>query len=149
MAKAKVINDGPTLKVPIVEGKSRSRQLTEAALCPMTRNGTIVGFVGGKHFGGEPPSLNDTIEVMANACEKVRGNDLGDQKDILTSQAMALDTMFTILVSRSEANIEHHLNAAERFMRLALKAQTQCRTTIEALDRLARGGEQVIKHVHV
>ena len=34
-------------------------------------------------------------------------------------------------------------------MRLALKAQTQCRTTIEALDRLVRGGEQVIKHVHV
>ena len=34
-------------------------------------------------------------------------------------------------------------------MRLALKAQAQSRATIEALERLAHGREQTVKHVHV
>jgi hypothetical protein len=34
-------------------------------------------------------------------------------------------------------------------MRLGLKAQAQCRATIEALDRLTSGRVQTVKHVHV
>jgi len=39
--------------------------------------------------------------------------------------------------------------AAERYMRLALKAQSACRTTLEALARLHQPREQTVKHVHV
>ncbi len=116
---------------------------------PMVRNGFIAGSLGGKHFGSEQPDITETVEIMAEACKKVRDDDLSDQRDILTSQAMALDAIFTIMVSRSENNLKDYFEASERFMRMAMKAQAQCRTTIEALDRLARGGEQVIKHVHV
>jgi len=86
---------------------------------------------------------------MTEACANVRANSLDDQKDILTSQAMALDSIFTLLVARSEANVENHFDASERFMRMALKAQSQCRTTIETLDKMVRDGTQTIKHVHV
>ena len=149
MAKAKANDTADILKVERESGKSDSRRLTEVAMRPMIRNGFIVGKLGGQHFSGEQPNLTDTAEIMAEACKKVRADDLSDQRDILTSQAMALDAVFTIMVLRAENNVKDHFSAAERFMRLGLKAQAQCRTTIEALDRLARGGEQTIKHVHV
>jgi hypothetical protein len=149
MGKVKPKDGAMTLDIPAEKGKSESRQMSEVVMRPMIRNGFIVGNLGGKHFSGEQPNLTDTAEIMAEACKKVRADDLGDQRDILTSQAMALDAVFTIMVSRAENNLKDHFSAAERFMRLGLKAQAQCRTTIEALDRLARGGEQVIKHVHV
>lgn len=149
MAKSNTQSGGSTLNISAQEGKSETRQMAEVAMRPMIRNGFIVGSLGGKQFGSEQPDLTETVEIMAEACEKVRGDDLSDQRDLLTSQAMALDAIFTIMVARSENNLKDHFTAAERFMRMALKAQAQCRTTIEALDRLARGGEQVIKHVHV
>lgn len=149
MGKAKENDTTDSLKVEREDGKSDSRLLTEVAMRPMIRNGFLVGNLGGKHFGGEQPNLNDTADIMAEACKKVRANDLSDQRDILTSQAMTLDAIFTVMVMRSENNLKDYFDASQRFMRMALKAQSQCRTTIEALDRLARGGEQVIKHVHV
>ena len=149
MTKAKQKDDGSTLKITAEKGKTESRQMAEVAMRPMIRNGFIVGNLGSKHFSGEQPDVTDTAEIMAEACKKVRAGDLSDQRDILTSQAMALDAVFTLMVTRSENNMKDYFGAAERFMRLAMKAQAQCRTTIEALDRLARGGEQVIKHVHV
>ena len=42
-----------------------------------------------------------------------------------------------------------YLGATETYMRLALKAQVQSRAAIEALDRLANGHVQTVKHVHV
>tara|TARA_R110000824_G_scaffold62111_5_gene164675 strand:- start:557 stop:1117 length:561 start_codon:yes stop_codon:yes gene_type:complete len=149
MTKAKQKEDGTVLKITAEKGKTESRQFAEVAMRPMIRNGFITGNLGGKHFGGEQPDVTDTADIMAIACKKVRAGDLSDQRDILTSQAMALDAVFTLMVTRSENNMKDYFGAAERFMRLAMKAQAQCRTTIEALDRLARGGEQVIKHVHV
>ncbi|WP_321327000.1 hypothetical protein [uncultured Parasphingorhabdus sp.] len=149
MSKLKANDRADSLKIERQPGKTDSRLLTEVAMRPMIRNGFIVGNLGGKHFSGKQPDLTDTVEIMAQACEKVRANDLSDQRDILTSQAMALDAVFTIMVSRAENNLKDHFSAAERFMRLGLKAQAQCRTTIETLDRLARDGVQTVKHVHV
>ncbi|WP_123906238.1 hypothetical protein [Sphingorhabdus sp. YGSMI21] len=149
MEKAKPKDGATTLKISVEKGKSESRQMAEVAMRPMIRNGFIVGSLGSKYFSGEQPDLTETVDIMAEACAKVRTNDLSDQRDILTSQAMALDAIFTAMVLRSENNLKDYFDASQRFMRMAMKAQAQCRTTIEALDRLARGGEQVIKHVHV
>lgn len=149
MGKAKKNDTTDSLKIERESGKSESRQMAEVAMRPMIRNGFIVGMLGGKHFGGETPDVTDTVDIMADACKKVRDNDLSEQRDILTSQAMALDAIFTTMVLRSENNVKDYFDASQRFMRMALKAQVQCRTTIEAIDRLARGGEQTIKHVHV
>ncbi|WP_430429212.1 hypothetical protein [Parasphingorhabdus sp.] len=149
MAKIKAKNDGTTLEITKKDGKTESYQMADVVMRPQVRNGYVAGYFGGKHFSGKQPDISDTVEIMADACKKVRDGDLSDQRDILTSQAMALDALFTSMVNHSARNMGEYLDASERYMRLALKAQTQCRTTIEALDRLARGGEQVIKHVHV
>lgn len=41
------------------------------------------------------------------------------------------------------------VSAWKAYLRLGLKAQAQCRSTIEALDRLTTGHVQTVKHDHV
>ena len=57
--------------------------------------------------------------------------------------------MFTEFARRVGINMGQYLEAAERYMRLALKAQGNCRATLEALARLHQPREQTVKHVHV
>jgi hypothetical protein len=78
-----------------------------------------------------------------------KGGDLKLASRLLASQALTLDSIFTELTRRSAANLGEYPTAAERYMRLALKAQTNCRTTLDALGKLHQPREQTVKHVHV
>lgn len=42
-----------------------------------------------------------------------------------------------------------YINATERYGRLALKAQSNCRSTLETLAKLHQPREQTVRHVHV
>ncbi len=53
---------------------------------------------------------------------------------MLIAKAHSLDAIFNALLRRASANAESgYTQAAETYMRLGLKAQAQCRATIEAL----------------
>ena len=52
---------------------------------------------------------------------------------MLASQAVALDSIFISMALRAKVNMGEYMNAAEKYMRLALKAQGQCRATLETL----------------
>jgi hypothetical protein len=49
------------------------------------------------------------------------------------AQAVALNANFANLALRAQVNVGEYLDAAERYMCLALKAQGQCRATLETL----------------
>lgn len=67
----------------------------------------------------------------------VAKGDLGRAEAILVAHAHTLDEIFSALARRSAANIEAgYGESADRYMRLALKAQSQCRTTLEALAEI-------------
>ena len=76
----------------------------------------------------------DYLELMRELLK--RGDDIvkGDTKGIermLIAQAHALDSMFANLARR--AKNQENLAPLEVFLKLALKAQSQCRATLEAL----------------
>lgn len=98
---------------------------------------------------GKNPDTVASVKLVTAECGKVRDGELGGVTDILTAQAMTLDAVFTEMLKRSGNNMGQYPEAAERYMRMAMKAQAQCRTTIEALGKIARGGEQVVKHIHI
>jgi hypothetical protein len=63
----------------------------------------------------------------------VNRGDLAAAETILVGQAAALNALFAELARRAGLNMGEHLGAAETYMRLALKAQGQCRATFETL----------------
>jgi hypothetical protein len=76
------------------------------------------------------------IAELRQQAATASSGDLKRHEAILTIQAHTLDTIFNELARRSSANLGEYMDAAERYMRLALKAQSQCRATIETLAEI-------------
>ena len=122
--------DPNTLQVMVFKGENEVRALAETSLSTITINAAtarsfskVVGIT----------DLSETINVMRDKVVKVNGGDLTELEATLTAQTVTLDTMFNELARRASLNMGEHLSAAETYMRLALKAQSQCSRTIETL----------------
>ena len=88
----------------------------------------------GAHFGdldlgGLIESLTEQIGISAEG-------DLGRPEAMLIAQAHSLDAIFNNLARRASLNMDEYLPTCETYLKLALKAQAQCRATLEALVEL-------------
>lgn len=85
--------------------------------------------------------ITDMVKAMSKAAKEVANGNLNRVEAMLVSQAISLDAMFQSLALR--ANKAEYMKNLEAFMRLALKAQSQCRTTIEAIGLLKNPGTYI------
>ena len=152
-AKSKAKADAPDpngLHLIAREGVSDGYLKAETVFHAVPRHAATGSMFAAKLFGqASQTTINDGVAVIGEACAAARAGDLSLQRDMLTAQAMTLDGLFTELARRAAMNMGEYLDATDRFLRLALKAQAQSRATVETLDRLVRGGEQVVRHIHV
>ncbi len=91
---------------------------------------TALRFVNAEH--GEL-SLTDMVASLHERGEAVNRGNLQAAERMLNSQAVALNAIFGELARRAAMNMGTHLGATESYLRLALKAQSQTRATVEAL----------------
>ena len=77
-------------------------------------------------------SLNALVDLSMDV---VRG-DLRQLEGTLYTQATALNAIFNDLARRSGLYMGANIGTSEIYMRLALKAQSQCRTTLETLANI-------------
>ena len=66
----------------------------------------------------------------------VGDNSLANAQVMLASQAYTLDAIFNDLARRSALNASEYLGACETYMKIALRAQSQCRATWEAISNI-------------
>jgi hypothetical protein len=85
---------------------------------------------------GDDLDITGLVDELRQQAATASRGDLQRQEAMLTAQAHTLDTLFNELARRSALNVGEYLDAAERYMRLALKAQSQCRATIETLAEI-------------
>lgn len=120
---------------------------------PWTRHGlTALEFQGQITRGlpdGDKPGLPDFANDLKKRGEKLGGGDMELAGHMLAIQAVTLDAIFTEMARRSGLNMSEYIEASERYMRLALKAQANSRATLEALAKLHQPREQTVRHVHV
>jgi hypothetical protein len=150
MARANEAGDkNAKVQVEGFDGPERNARMAEAVLMARYRHATTASAFASASFTGDAPPIASSADYIAECAEKAKDGDLGGQIELLTAQALTLDSIFTELTTRAFRNESQFPDAANLFMRLALKAQSNSRATIEALAKLTRGGEQIIKHVHV
>lgn len=88
-------------------------------------------------YGGSVKlTLDALIAELGQQCTRANGGDLERAEAMLIAQAHTLDSIFGHCARRAALNMGEHLNAAETYLRLALKAQTQCRATLETLANI-------------
>jgi len=80
--------------------------------------------------------LTESVALMQAKTEQVQNGDLSGPEAILTAQAVALDVIFTEMARRAALNMGEHLQATDTYLRLAMRAQGQCRATLQTLGEL-------------
>lgn len=119
-----------TLAVRQEPNETEKLTLARSVTAPTVRGAvTIEAF--SKAYG--ETDLGALMDVLRAQNEKVQGGDMKRAESLLMTQAHTLDAIFNELARRAAVNMGDYLNATERYMRLALKAQSQCRATLEAL----------------
>ena len=122
------------LRFPQAPGKSRERSIADVAVHPVVSAAATVRSFAHGSFG--PVPMTETAEALSESVKAVKGGDLSGPEAMLLSQAHSLSAIFTELARRSAVNMGEYIEASEKYMRLALKAQAQCRATIETLATL-------------
>lgn len=114
-----------------VEGRSPEQLAADLATSGLLNNANLVRVFGeGTHGELHITELVDSLTATVNG---VRDGKLVLSEALLTSQAIALDTIFAELARRAAINMGTYLETTERYLRLALKAQSQSRATLETL----------------
>lgn len=122
--------DPNTLRIDQKATETPDAALAHASLRP-TIQAAMTLHEFNKHFG--ELSINTLVEDLLLQCTLANKGDLSRAEALLTAQAHTLDAIFNSLARRASRNMGEHVNAAEIYLRLALKAQTQCRATLETL----------------
>ena len=139
------------LNVEQKRDETGAQAMARKLMQPAFRNAAAASGFTTKLLGSkiEQPGLADYADYVQLTAERAAGGDLAMASHILAAQALTLDNMFTELARRTALNMGDYVNAAERYGRLALKAQSNCRATLETLTKLHQPREQTVRHVHV
>jgi hypothetical protein len=155
MANRKKPTDGMkpnnALTVKPTPDETGAQAMARLLLEPDVRHALTASEFAGKALGNriEGPGIMDFVDHVQRVSGNAEAGDLALASRLLAAQAITLDAMFTELARRVALNMGEYINAAESYGRLALKAQSNSRATLEALAKLHQPREQTVRHVHV
>ena len=80
--------------------------------------------------------VNALAKTLTQQTDEILKGNMSRCESMLISQAHTLDELFNNLARRAALNMGEHMQAVETYFRLALKAQSQCRATLETLSAI-------------
>ena len=124
-------------KKQVIQLTQRKDQTKEEALAEFNSKSEFLSTAVKESFDiglGDDFSFQSTMQVLDRTIQQIQSGDLSKIEEMYISQAVALEAMFTTLARRAKA--QEKLLQYETHMRFALKAQNQCRATLQALVQL-------------
>lgn len=85
---------------------------------------------------GQALDVAPFAEALVKSARMVNSGNMEDVEATLVNQATALNVMFGELGSVAISHMGSNPEASDRFLRMALKAQNQCRMTLETLSNM-------------
>ena len=99
------------------------------AKAAMTQQAAMKGLLG-------EVRLDLLVKELAAQSKAARSGDMEEMESMLAVQAQTLDTLFNHLTRRALQNMGQYTMAAEMYFKLAMRAQSQARSTALALFEL-------------
>lgn len=122
-----------TLQMHAEPGKSQEAQVAEYTVRGVLPMASVLTTYSRDTYSDEI-SLTDTYSELMRLSDASTAGDLAHVERLLSSQMLALNAVFAGLAHRSKSNAQAgYLGAADTYMRLALRAQAQCRQTAQTL----------------
>ena len=119
--------------------KLKKKAVAAIAIQPSVNSAALIQDFS-RDFG--EVDLNAVIGELDRSVNLLNSGDCSQVEAMLLSQAFALQSIFTGVAHR--ASTQKHLQHWESMMRVALKAQSQCRATLESLAMLKNPAPRVI-----
>lgn len=130
--------NGRTLDITASEpSATHDGAIAKAVVAGVATNATTVTTFSKGTLG--EVDLTETFRALEAGGRTVQSGDLSGVEAMLSSQMVALNAIFGELARRSALNMGEYIEAADRYMRLALRAQSQCRATAETLAVIKAG----------
>jgi hypothetical protein len=124
------------LDVPLENGQTLEEKSARLIAEGIASN-AFVSLLFAQHSGvAGGTELNELVKSTRAAVGRAAKGGTDQADGLLTSQAIALNAVFLEMSRRAALNMGQHMGAMETYMRLALKAQSQCRTTLETLAEI-------------
>ena len=123
--------DPNELQLVATPGEGRADAIAKAAARPSVLAGRTIKYFSRGTFG--ELDLTALVNELSRQVDAVTRGNLGRAEAMLTAQAHTLDAIFAELARRSVLNLGEYREAADRYLRLAFKAQSQSRATWETL----------------
>lgn len=114
--------------------ESMAEALGRAALRPSVKAAVTIQRLSKKML--PDVRLMPLVNELQAQAELASNGNLQRTEGMLIIQAHTLDTIFNELARVATLNMGEYLGAAETYMRVALKAQSQCRATLETLAQI-------------
>ena len=121
-----------SLKVAIAPG-STDADFAAAVARTLSRPETSAASVI-ENWQEDTHDVNALVAELGKQVEAVNGSDLRRAEGLLIAQAHTLDNMFANLARRATG--QQNLPQWEAYLRMAMKAQNQCRMTLETLANI-------------
>ena len=123
--------DPNTLQLHKDPAQTDAAQIAAMALGSVAANAMTARTFAKGTFGAL--DVTECVMTLKKRVDTTHDGDLKHAETTLTAQAATLDAIFNEMARRAALNMGEYLDATERYMRLALKAQGQCRATLETL----------------
>lgn len=94
-------------------------------------------------------SLTEMVSAVRDHGTAVNAGDMAGLERMLVGQTVALNAIFGELARRAALNLGEHLPAAEIYLKLALKAQSQSRATAETLAAIKQGPVVIARQANI
>ena len=159
MSKSSALQTPKTLKLVRREDETNEQAMGRLSISHvMDASCTVAGYVP-KCFA--EMDVNGLAEELVARTKAVQNRDLSNLESMLTAQAETLNTIFHATAQRAALNLGQYPQAADMYLRLAMKAQSQCRATVQTLSdmkaprpiayvqqaNIAAGHQQINNHV--
>ena len=129
--------EADTLTISVHPDEDRALTETKVIIGPVISNAYALQSFSKKSLGER--SLGSIVVAMAESNKRVNANDLRDVEATLMSQAILLNSMFGEITRRTANRFNgetFQLEVVECYFKMAMKAQNQCRMTLETLANI-------------
>ncbi|MCB1741339.1 MAG: hypothetical protein KDK91_13270 [Gammaproteobacteria bacterium] len=128
--RARNPSDQDQIVAAVKPGEDEAIAVARTVLQPTVQAAVTLREFGQAHGELDLAGLIASLKEQTGAASK---GELGRAEAMLAAQAHTLDAIFNNLARRACLNMGKHLNACETYLKLALRAQAQCRSNLETL----------------
>jgi len=136
------------LTIEMKQGETVEQAKARAALSP-EHHAAVSIFHLGQILSFRDVDITNLADQLGHQVQQLKNGDLGQAESMLVAQAHTLNALFHNLLLRAARNKSNEFSVVEKLLKLAMKAQSQSRTTLDTLATIKKPPPDLIRQTNI